>query len=89
MQNLNIKKKGFELGSVWKIALGFIGVVVLMKVLATLLPDVISAGDELCTSGGGLFSLFSSDHGVFGLILTVAVLGAVIGGIVYVTKFKK
>jgi len=64
-------------GKIDNAILGIIGLVVLFKLYAVLVPEAQTAGDELNTSGVPLGSLFSANGIVF-LIIMVALLTTVI-----------
>lgn len=65
-----------NMGTLDKAVYGFIIIVVLFKLYATLMPEAQAAGDELNDSGAPLGSFFASNGVVFvvimaGLVYTV------------------
>lgn len=59
--------------------IGIIGIVILFKVVASLFPTLVSAGQDLNASGLPLGSLFAGSNAVLFLILSVVLVIVAIG----------
>lgn len=74
MQNSLMKsKRGVDTGIIEKAILGIVGLVVLFKLYAVLVPEAQSAGNDLNASGVPLGSLFTANGIVFVIIMAALV----------------
>lgn len=83
MQMIDSKKGEAGHGHILKLVetaiVGVIGIVILFKVVASLFPTLVSAGNELNASGLPLGSLFAGSNAVLFLILAVVLVIVAIG----------
>lgn len=72
----NMKKKGmkFNTNMINTAILGFVGIVVLFKLYATLMPEAQAAGDELNATGVPLGSFFTGGGIVWIIIMAALVI---------------
>lgn len=74
MSMLNAKNGKFQTGTIDKYIYFFLMIVVLFKVVASLLPEAQTAGDELANSSAPLASFFAGD----GIIFLIIMVGLVV-----------